>query len=135
MPSQIFQIQQTFEDSTACILARIRGTTGVLITQASLGSPGSIQLKVYDSEDADSPPTEIASRAIIVADTVFDELQTDSGWDVGADADGFNFKVEVLPADIPKGGKKYRFEFKFTNASGKVWHVVVDVPTVGLIRS
>lgn len=130
--SQVFPTQLVFEDSSAYILARIRGMTGALITIASLTS---IQLKVYDSDDSDSTPTEIASRSITVASTVFDTLQTDSGWDTAKDADGFNLKIEVLPTDIPRGGKKYRFEFLFTNTSGKVWHMVVEVPTLGLFRS
>ncbi len=136
MPAaQIFQLPNVFEDSGAYLLAKIRGTTGEYISKASLASPGSIQLKVFDSESSDSPPTEVASRDIVVNDTVFDTLQTDSGWDLVADPDGFNFKVEVLPADVPAGGKTYRFEFKFTNASGKIWHIVANVPTIGLFRS
>jgi hypothetical protein len=130
--AQVFETQLTFEDSTAYILARIRGTTGSLITIASIST---IQLKVYDAEDAEATPVEIASRDITVASTVFDTLQTDSGWDTAKDATGFNFKVEVLVADIPRGGKKYRFEFKFTNTSSKIWHFVAEVPTIGLIRS
>jgi hypothetical protein len=131
MPAaQIFQVSASFEDSHGYLLARIRGTTGALITKASLSA---IQLKVYDPEDSEN--TEIASRDIVINDTVFDTLQTDSGWDTAEDADGFNFKVEVLPTDLPSGSKKYRFEFKFTNTSNKIWHVVVDVPTIGLIRS
>ncbi len=130
--SQVFPVQFVFEDSTAYLLARIRGTTGALITKASLSS---IQLKVYDSEDSETPPTEIASRSLVINDTVFDTLQLDSGWDTSKDADGFNFKLEVLPTDIPAGGKKYRFEHKFTNSSTKIWHFVAEVPTLGLFRS
>lgn len=133
MPAaQVFQLPAVFEDSGAYLLAKIRGTTGVYISQASLST---IQLKVYDAESDDAPPTEVASRDITIASTVFDALQTDSGWDLVADPDGFNFKVEILPADLPAGGKKYRFEFKFTNASSKIWHVAADVPTIGLFRS
>jgi len=136
MPAaQIFQMPSVFEDSGAYLLAKIRGTTGAYISKASLASPGSIQLKVYDADSDDAPPTEVASRTIVVDDTVFDTLQIDSGWDLTADPDGFNFKVEILPADLPAGGKRYRFEFKFTNATGKIWHVAADVPTIGLFRS
>lgn len=133
--AKIFPVQTIFEDSHGTLMAHVVGMNNADITQASLASPGSIQLKVYDADSSDSPPTEIASREIVVADTVFDTLQTDSGWDLVADPDGFNFKVEVLPADVPAGGKKYRFEFKFTNATGKIWHVVAEVPTIGLFRS
>ena len=134
MPAaQVFQLPKIFEDSSGYILARIVGMAATNITVASITS---IQLKVYDVEDVSGTPTEIASRSITVDSTViFDTLQTGSGWDTAADADGFNFKVEILPADIPSGGKTYRYEFKFTDTSSKIWHVVIDVPTIGLIRS
>lgn len=134
MPAaQVFLLPNSFEDSSGYILARVVGMAAANITVASISS---IQLKVYDVEDVAGTPTEVASRSITVDSTViFDTLQTGSGWDLTEDADGFNFKVEVLPADIPAGGKTYRFEFKFTDTNSKIWHVVVDVPTLGLIRS
>lgn len=138
MPAaQVFPVQAVFEDSGAYLLARIRGTTGSLITQASLTA---INLRVYESEavpessDADDPAV-VAARDLVISSCVFDTLQTDSGWDTAADPDGFNLKVEILPADLPKGGKNYRFEIKFTNASDKVWHFVAAIPTEGLYRS
>ena len=136
MPAaQIFQLAASFEDSTAYILARVRGTTGSYITQSSLSA---INLRVYDPDNppetsADDDEAVIAARDLVKADVVFDTLQTDSGWD--ADATGFNLKIEVLPADLPRGGQTSRFEVKFTNSSSKIWHAVFDVPAQGLYRS
>ena len=133
MPAaQVFQLKESFEDSSGYILARVRNLANSLITQASLSS---IQLKVYAADDPAETPTEVASRSITIADTVFDALQTDSGWDTSEDATGFNFKVEVLAADLPSGFKKYRFEFKFTDTNSKISHLVAEVPTIGLFRS
>lgn len=133
--AQAFQLKKAFEDSNAYILARVRNLANSLITQASLSE---ISLKVYDSADTGDTPTEIASRSIVIADTVFDTLQTDSGWDTAVDTTGFNFKVEVLPADVPGGNKVYQFEFKLTSSvatGSKISHVVVKVPTESLFRS
>lgn len=138
MPAaQIFPSQKIFEDSSGHILSRVRGMSNALITQASITS---ILLRVYDKEN---PPSTtaiddaavVAARTLVKTDVVFDTLQTDSGWDTSEDADGFNFKVEILPADLPAGSKTYKFEFKFTDANSKVWHHVVEVPTEGLFSS
>lgn len=138
MPAaQIFRLAKCFEDSTAYILARIRGTSGSLVTQGSLSA---INLRVYDvaspPETSDqSDPEVIAARDLTISSVVFDTLQTDSGWDTEQDASGFNLKIEVLPADLPRGGVVYRFEVKFTNSSSKIWHAAFDVPSEGLYRS
>lgn len=137
--AQVFPVQAVFEDSGAYLMARIRGTSGAYISQASLGSPGGINLRVYEESvvpetDAEDDDAVVATRNLTVADCVFDSLQTsDPRWT--ADTTGYNFLMEILPADLPKGGKTYRFELKFTNASGKVWHVVPAVPSGGLYRS
>ncbi len=138
MPAaQIFQLAAVFEDSSAYILGRIRNLENALITQASLSE---ISLRVYDPDNPpdttdEDDPAVIAFREITIADDVYDTLQTDSGWNTTADPDGFNFKVEVLPEDIPAGGKKARFEFKFTDAVDKISHAVVEFEVQGLYRS
>lgn len=141
MPAaQIFVAPKSFEDSSGYILARIEGMNAQPITKASLAASDSILLRVYDKE---RPPETaavddaavIAARSIDKSTNVFDTLQTDSGWDLDADPDGFNLKVEILPADLPSGGKTYKFEFKFTDANAKVWPFVTEVPTEGLYSS
>lgn len=138
MPAaQVFQLAKSFEDSNAYILARVRGTSGDLISQASISE---IVLRVYDKENppetaAIDDPAVIQSRTLVKGDVVFDTLQTDSGWDTDADPLGFNVKIEIIPADIPRGSKVYRFEAKFTNATSKRWHAVFEVPSEGLYSS
>lgn len=137
--SAVHSVQFTYEDSSCFLLARIRNIDGALLTRAVLAT---INLRVYDSdnppetEDEDDPAV-VAARDLVINTVVFDSLQTDSGWDLEKDPDGFNFKVEVLPTDVPGGSRKYRFEHLFTNAggSGRQWPVVVEVPTLPLFRS
>lgn len=135
--SKVFPLQVVFEDSTAYILARVTNVNAALLTRAALSA---ITLRVYD---ANNPPETsaiddaavVAARTLVINTVVFDTLQTDSGWDTDQDADGFNVKIEVLPADIPSGSKKYRFETKFTNSTSQQWYFVAEVPTEGLYSS
>jgi hypothetical protein len=138
--AEVFAVQSMFEDSSGWIMARVVGMANTNITQASISK---ITLRVYAKDnwpetDAINDPAVVAERTLVKDDVVFDALQTDSGWDLTKDADGFNFKMEVLSTDIPKGSQKYRFELRFADTNTptpRTWPVVVEVPTEGLYTS
>jgi len=106
-----------YEDGGASIMARITGTDGANITQADVST---ITCTVYDSSG-----TSVATPTVTVATSVFDTLQTDSRWSV--DTTGYNFRFDVAATVMSSGNETYRYEFKFTPASGEVYWVVAEI--------
>lgn len=124
-----FRTEAIFEDSGLYLAGRVEDAlTGDELTQSDLTS---ITLKVYEISD---PGTEIDSETLVIADTVFDTLQTD-GWTV--DSTGYNFRYLVPETSLPLGGAMYRFEFKFVRNPSTLppFHAVFEVPTLGLYSS
>jgi len=115
-----------YEDSGFSLMARIYGQAATAITQATISS---IALKVYEV----SSSTSVATATPVVATCVFDTLQTDAYWT--KDSTGYNFRYSTLAAQVPTGGSRYIFEFTFTPASGAVFPVVFEVPTLDLYGS
>jgi hypothetical protein len=124
--SAVIVTEAVFEDSGCYLLARIRGNDAANIVQADISS-----INLCVSQKGGTPDT--AGTAVTVATVIFNTLQTDARWTV--DSTGYNFRYEVPAASLPVGGRKYLFEFKFTPASGPVFHVVFEVPTLNLLRS
>lgn len=123
--STVIETTPVFEDSGCYLMARIVGNNAANIVQVDITS---IALTVTETGgDAGTP------AAVTVATVIFNTLQTDARWTV--DATGYNFRYEVPAATLANGGKVYVFEFKFTPASGPVFHVVFQVPTVNLLGS
>lgn len=125
---QPIKVSPVYEDGNCYILGYVTDLTdGAAVQQADLSS---IALKVFDSklpgEDATYDGT------LTIANVIFDTLQTGFGW---TGTVGFNLKVLVTPAMIPRGGTTYRFEFKFTTTGGLVMFSVVELPTIGLFQS
>lgn len=111
-----------FEDNSVFVMARILGHAGVNITQASLTS---IACKVYDGT------TEVAAPAVVVADSVFDALQTsDPRWT--KDATGYNFAFTVPASAFPSGDKVYLVKFTFDPVTGDNFNFAVKNNTVEL---
>ncbi len=110
---------ECWEDSGVTLLARIRGDGG-LVTQASIDT---ITCKVFDKQSS-TPRTAVETPTVVVADSIFNTLQTDERW--GIDDTGFNFAFEV-PASIITSPHTYRIEFKFTPTSGEAFHGVWEV--------
>lgn len=113
-----------WEDSGATCMARVVGQDAANVTQASLTSIG---YKVFDLDGA-APGTATATGAPVVADTIYDTLQTaDDRWTV--DSTGFNFLdiVAGAAANLPTGDHRYRIEYIFTPASGQVFTVVFSL--------
>lgn len=118
-----------YEDSGFQLMARINGQAGTAITQATIST---IALKVFDI----SSTTSVATATPTPAANIYDTLQTtalDPRWT--ADETGYNFRYAVLASQVPDGGKKYLFEFKFTPTSGEAFHVRFETPTMDLYGS
>lgn len=114
-----------FEDSGVSLMARIQGNDAANVQQADITS---IKRSVYDGE------TIIGlDVTLTLVDVVFDTLQTDARWTF--DSTGYNFKDDVVATVFPVGDKVYRVEYKFTPASGAVFHYVREVHTKNLVRS
>jgi hypothetical protein len=120
---------QGFEGSPLTLMDRIYGHAGTAITQASL-SAISYQAWEYSSEDdaeSDTNSTAVGTSAsLVVADTVFDTLQTDARW--SRDSVGYNFRFTLPVARLPTGGSFVRVEVLFDPASGE------DFPSVWIIE-
>lgn len=124
--SAVIKTEAVFEDSGCYLLARIVGNNAANVVQADISS---INLAV--TQKGGDP--DVTGTAVTVSSVIFDTLQTDARWTV--DTDGYNFRYAVSPSQLPAGGRFYVFEFKFTPASGPVFHVVFEVPTLNLYRS
>lgn len=107
-------------------MARITGGDGNNIAQADVSS---IAFSVYDLADTSAAS---ATGTLAVASVVFDALQTDSRWTV--DSTGYNFAWDVAYTIFADGDTTYRLEVTFSPASGDPFHLVRDVPVVGLYR-
>lgn len=70
---------------------------------------------------------EIAEEALVIADTVFDALQTDGRLE--GHPSGYNFLYGTLAAHTPAVSTTYHFLFRFTPASGPPFHLGFLVPT------
>ena len=96
------------EDEDVPFLARIRGNSGALITQASLAS---VACKVISPRSG----AVLAMPAVAVSSSVYDALQAGGQWE--GDATGYNF-LHVVPASaFPEPGV-YLVEYTFTPVSG-----------------
>lgn len=94
------------------LLARVLAPDGDPAQQADISS---IAYSVYDLHpDPDSTQT----GTLVVADVIFDALQTDSRWT--ADATGYNFRWDAPASLFATGGHTYRVEVTLTPASGEL---------------
>jgi hypothetical protein len=114
-----------YEDGGCSIMGRITGLDGENIVQADIST---ITCAVFDRSG-----TAAGTPAIVVADSVFDTLQTDSRWTIN-DV-GYNFRHDVAASILATGGEEYTFEYKFTPASGEVFQVMSRVRTIGIRTS
>ena len=112
-----------WEDSAATLMARVVGADGSHITQATINA---ISYKIFDLNSA-TPGTAIKSGNLVVANTVFDSLQTDARWT--EDSTGYNFRV-TQAADtsvFATGGHRYRQEILFDPVTGEDFWVVFEI--------
>jgi len=114
----------TWEDSGCSVMARVTGQDGEAITQASITA---ITCTVFQAG------TSVGTPAVVVADSVFDTLQTDSRWTI--DDTGYNFRHDVPAVSFATGDKIYRLEYKFDPAAGENFHIVFEIHARGLLTS
>ncbi len=111
-PPPITELPDWLEDTSPTPAARMRAPDGTLLTQATTSS---IEAKVYDEQD-----NLRATIAVVVADVIFDTLQTptdDVRWH--KDTTGFNFLHRPAPSSFPEPGR-YGITYTFTLTSGEV---------------
>ena len=122
MSARVFQ-SEGFEDSGFFIRARIMLDES---TPATVAGISSIDLTVTDLSD----DTEVLAASVTPADVLFDTYQT---W--SRDDTGYNFKYAAPASSVPNADRRYRFEFKFTPASGEAFHLSHERKTGDLKRS
>lgn len=116
-----------WEDCGATNLGRLVGVDGEYLTIAAVSS---IQREIFDLDSA-TPDVAVDSSALVVADSVFDTLQTDGRWSKDP---GYNFR-DTVAASIPSTGEhKYQVEYMFTPSSGETY-MLAFVLTARGIRS
>ena len=119
-----------WEDCGATNLARLVGVDGEYITQAVVSS---IQREIFDIDGA-TPDVAVDSKTLVVADSVFDTLQTDARWPSTKDTIGYNFRDTVAASVLSTGEHNYQVEYMFTPSSGEV-HMLMFVLSAKGIRS
>ena len=113
------------EDADATFLARILGDDGDPVQQADVSA---IAAKVYNESNSN---TQTYSAVVIVANSVFNALQTDDRWT--RDSTGFNFAHLVPYTAFPTGGHRYRVEFKFSLATGSYCFALFQVVATSIL--
>ena len=112
------------EDNGAVLLARVRGTGGDYITQASVNS---ITVKSFDL-NGDTGTAVYTDSSVTVADVVFDTLQTsDARWTV--DTTGFNLAYVLSTAALPDRSL-YQVEIVIDPASGDDFTLIYQIETI-----
>ena len=101
-----------YQGSTVSLMARVEAD-GVLINRAAVAS---IAYQVFDLCDTAEP---VASGSVAVADSVYDELQTDDRW--SEDSVGYNFRHDVPGSVQSVGDSICRYEYRVTLVSGAVF--------------
>ena len=115
-----------YEDTAITCMARIMGDDAVRIEQADVTS---ITLKTFLNYGT----TATSTTSLVVADVVFDTLQTDARWT--KDSTGYNFRYQIPSSVFDTGDSTYRCEFKFDMASSPDLFVIFSVDTVEVLSS
>ena len=99
-----------YEQSRPTLLARVVDADGTTIQQATTTS---IAASIREWDD---PSSELSSDVPVVADTVFDSLQTDDLWQ--EDETGYNFKYTIPLAKMTEADQyTYLVEVVFTTTT------------------
>jgi len=111
-----------FKNGAAVLLARVVGDDGSAVVQADISSAA---YSVYLLDDAQPDQRTAVSGhtdiALVVADVIFDAMQTDSIWTV--DVTGFNFRLLLdVSANqaFATAARRYLVEVRLSPASGQV---------------
>lgn len=121
-----------FEDGGASFMARVKGTDGSYITQATTTT---ITCAVFDRLEA-----SVATPTVTVSTSVFDTLQesgaTTGKWNPDVDTTGFNFNHD-MPAGTFTTGGRYYVEYKVTPSGGAdfVFWIPYEVAAMRVLTS
>ena len=120
-----------WEDCGATNLGRLVGVDGEYITQAVVSS---IQREIFDIDGA-TPDVAVDSKTLVVADSVFDTLQTDARWPSTKDSIGYNFRDTVAASVLATGDHSYQVEYMFTPSSGEAYMLKFELKAKGIRSS
>ncbi len=96
-----------YEDTSPTWLARVEGADAAPIVQADVTSIA------FSVRNRDVTATEHNNGALVVADVVFNALQTDALWTI--DTEGYNFKWTLTPTELDQADEhQYLIEVVFT---------------------
>lgn len=130
--------------TTVVLLARVLGKAGAVVTQASLSA---IRYDIWKVDltyrqiadlfgvapERDAPKTprwqpikQSGPTSLVIADTIYDALQTSGGWTV--DDEGYNFRAELPETSFVKAPlseypnpRYYQIDVEFTATAGGVF--------------
>lgn len=103
----------TITGTTETLLGHVKNASG----DVSAAGIAGIKLRVVDEA---APTVLIVPEVTITPSDVLAALST--AWPWTKNTTGYNFRYEVLPAQIPTVGKNYIFQFQFTPAIGEVFN-------------
>ena len=126
-PSAAVFYDSHWEDADLVLMARIKGIDRQNILQSTISS---IAQKVYDLNSGSQVGVTVA---LVVADVIFDTLQTDARWT--KDATGYNFRATIAGTYFPNGDTDYRVEILFTPATGSAFPFVSEISVKNLMSS
>ena len=92
----------------------------------------SIQRETFDL-DGDTPDVAVDSDTLVVADSVFDTLQTDGRW--SKDSAGYNFRDTVAASVLTTAEHRYQVEYMFTPSSGQTYMLMFVLTAKGIRSS
>lgn len=115
-PTDIIQ-ETVWEDSKVVEMARflVAGVAGV---QSDIAT---IVRKIFDLSNNN---IEIDSDNLVVANVIFDTLQTGGRWT--KDPIGYNFLDQVPYTSFPTGSHRYRVQYLFTGGGGTRFYIVYE---------
>lgn len=119
------QVEAVIGNSVAC-MARLRKADRTAIQQADVTS---IARNIFELTAADPAGSKVTD-ALVVADTVYDALQTGGGWTV--DTTGYNFLDTVPAARLATAGAAYLVQYRATLSDGQTltWEYEPDMEAV-----
>ncbi|QDT01267.1 hypothetical protein [Adhaeretor mobilis] len=110
-----------FRDGTATLLARIVDADDSPVTQSSLTAA---EYSIFQIDPRDPATQSVVTghdgQALVIADVIFDTLQTGAPWSI--DETGYNFRHEIdisTDSAFPAAGAVYQVRYELTPVTGQ----------------